>query len=400
MAYGAPTISTRRSASDDDSDAIDELLQITGRLPLAIKWAVSLADTSTSLREVVKRLKGHNIVKREFLSFCFSTMFNELSTTARNIAILCPYLGDDWNVLTLSISLDKTVGQIEAAVKELEDRGILLASVGPRSGAISVLPLTMDFLSQKWHENKKLREEVTVRISSALASPNFEGNVFNWPVNERVRVLYEKALEHERIYEYDDALKLLKLAMRWCSESSDVDNIIPKLMFTEGRIIYKSIDKRDGIRRMQLALDQIKNPWESVNNEILFLAEALLFHGRTDEEIGALKLIVKHLDKATQVKRELVEDFCIRAMRLDEYSLLVRLMEKIKEKRLAYWLASAIFHALSNNQVVFVLGEVILNILRLAAAADDATEEEAQKFREKLGEIESLFSAGINTRTQ
>jgi hypothetical protein len=377
-----------------ENNEIREIVQATGRLPLALKWAASLASNVSSLRQVSSRLRSYDTTKREFLNFCFTTMFDELSEIARDVALLCPYLGNDWNVLTLSIALAQPPEEIEKAIVELKERGILLASMPTRDGAFSVLPLTMDFLSHKWHQHRGLRDAVTERISNAVASENYQGNIFNWPLEERIAVLFTKAIELEKRYEYSESLKFVKLALQWSTEL-DINNInVLRLRFTEGRIIYKASDKRDGIARMQSALDQAANLEGYFDEEHIFLAQAVLFHGRSQEEEEALERIVSHIAHASTVTDVLIEEFCKKVLRQGKYHLLSDLMDKAGA-RYAYWVVKAVSEYLHDQQLIYTLGTPLLKVLKQAAKSTDASPQERREFLRKARSLEAKFGDNI-----
>jgi len=316
-------------------------------------------------------------------------MYDELSEVARDVALLCPYLGNDWNVFTLSIALDQPTGRIERAITELEDKGILLASMPSREGAVSVLPLTTEFLANKWHERKGFREGVMDRIANAVASPGQPGNLFDWPVEERIKVLREKAVAHEEHCEFDHALRLVKLASQWSSGGEDT----ARLRFLEGRIVYKSGNKRDGIVLMQSALDQLQDEGQTAN-DVIFLAQAMLFHGRSSEEGVALERIVRHISNSDIVTQKLIDEFCSRTLRQRDYPLLSRLLENARQKTYVYWIARAILPYLDDRQLVYSIGESLIKVMRQAANADEASKDEKSDFLERSSKISALFNLG------
>ena len=57
----------------NEQDGIEDILKVTGMVPLAIKWAASLARTDKSLKNISHKIRSFDASKREFLDFCFST---------------------------------------------------------------------------------------------------------------------------------------------------------------------------------------------------------------------------------------------------------------------------------------------------------------------------------------
>lgn len=376
-----------------ESNEVEDILRVTGRLPLAIKWVGSLAANATSLKQVTAQIRRNDdITKREFLDFCFTTMYDELSDTAREVALLCPYLGKDWNTLTLSIALNTPTNEIDRAIEELEDRGILFMTRTKTDRSVFALPLTMDFLSNKWHQNKILRDEVMERISNVVVSTSHEGNLFNWPIDERIKKLYTKALELEEQSEYEQALKLTKLALQdSANEECTLDEYdITKLRFLEGRLVYTSEDKREGIVRMQIALETTKLPKAKLADEFVLLAQALLFHGKSSEEEIALRHIADLAGIATNVSEPLVDEFCNRVLRQQNYRALANLIDKINTATVAYWTVKRIWSYLSDKQFVYTMGQPIINLLRLASNCPDTSSQDQKLHISKMEEIKAM----------
>jgi len=293
-----------------EQDVLSEILTATGRVPLAIKWAASLARADDSLRSVSSRIRSFNTSKREFLDFCFLTMYDTLSDNAKNTAILCPYLGEEWNNLTVSIALNKTVSEIDEAIKELEDKGLILASMPGKHETYSVLPLTMDYLSNKWHENEVLQREVRERISDKLASCEGQ-DIFGADIETRANLLLKKAEALEEENKLDDALKLISLGLRSVKKDSTSEILATKLSFAEGRVLFrKSGNKGSGITLMKKVLSSKGSPMEYLGNERLFLAEAIFDYGSRTEETEALKIVAESIAHASNVSHTLIKKFC------------------------------------------------------------------------------------------
>jgi hypothetical protein len=362
-----------------------EITRAAGYLPLAIIWAASLVATSRSLHQVSSQLRKHDSTRREFLEFCFATMYDELSDVAREVSLLCPYLQNDWNTFTLSIALDRPIERIEKAINELDDRGILISN---RSTSFSMLPLTADFLTSRWHENKLFREQVTTRIANSFASESYEGDLFNWPIDERVKVLRNKALELESKNELDHGLRIIRLALKW--EEKVAAKSAMKLI--EGRIIYKSGELREGLEYMQNACAQLDDE-KGLDDEIIFFAQALLFHGKSDEQNVAMEKVVAHISHSKIVNRKLINEICILALRQRNYSLLSRLLENNEQPSIAYWICKEIRIHLDDKQIVFYLGEPVLKGLRLSLESSDITHAERLDFKGKADEISQIFAA-------
>ena len=122
------TIGTRAKwlgfiGSPDDKPHYEAILKGAGGVPLAIKWAAQIAFDRKSLRDASSVLRGAGAGKKELLSFCFNTMFDALSETAKNAARLVPYLGAEWKPITISIALDIPIDAARMAIYELSRLG-------------------------------------------------------------------------------------------------------------------------------------------------------------------------------------------------------------------------------------------------------------------------------------
>ena len=137
----------------EDEQHVAAILQAAGGVPLAIKWASQLAADRRSLREASSILRGAGLGKQEFLSFCFATMYDTLSDSAKDAAKLIPYLDAEWKPMTLSVMLDLPVESVHLAIFELADKGIIYRTSEISDDDYGVLPLTKEFLSNKWHEH-------------------------------------------------------------------------------------------------------------------------------------------------------------------------------------------------------------------------------------------------------
>jgi hypothetical protein len=339
-----------------EEEALEQILKATGRVPLAIKWAASLARTSDSLGSVSQRMRSFDASKREFLDFCFSTMYDALSVTARNTAMLCPYLGEEWNNLTVSIALNKPVAEIDEAIKELEDKGLILASMPGKHETYSVLPLTMDYLSSKWHENESLQKDTRKRIADKLASGEGQ-DIFGLNLDERANLIMEKACALEKDGKLDEALSLLRLGLQWANHEPTATSLARKLSFREGRILFqKSGKKRAGMTLMKSVIFACDGLIGELGNEGLFLAEAMLDYGQRSEEAEALKLTAESIGHASIITRTLVKKFCDLVRSKDESKLMADFLSGIKEEQHAVWVAEEIWGDIQNRQLAYQWG--------------------------------------------
>lgn len=359
---------------------IDEVLAVTGKLPLALKWAAILAANLGSLKEASSRIRRQDSTKKEFLNFCFATMYEVLSPLARDVALLCPYLRQEWNVAAVSVALDRSESDIRAAVDELKDKGIVMASSTTREGALSLLPLTIDFLSHKWHENSTFRRQVLNRLTDAIASPEVEGILLNWPLEQRVKILQQRAEMLRDSGDLKAALRLVRLALSWSPN--------PQLQFLEGRIRYESGDRMDGLSYMHVALNEAQDS-TLMNENKLFYAEALRKSGGNKGARDALKLMEEALPHSKSANQELIETFCRLALDLREYGSLAKVISKTENPSQLYCLVKALSPHFDDSMVIHHSGQSIVHALRKAATASEITNEEKSQFQLWAAAIES-----------
>lgn len=371
-----------------EQEELKEIIRATGRLPLALKWAAALARNATSLKQVSTQLRQHDSTRREFLDFCFATMFDDLDDFTQSVAMLCAYLEDDWNTLSLSVALDQPLARIERAINELEDRGILDASASSRESGILILPLTLDFLTAKWHENRHLREEVLDRVAQVGESVNHKGTLlFSWPREEQVTVLSAKGRELLATGDTEKALKLLKLALQWAQQPED----IARLRFLEGRAIYESGEKREGIARMATVIDGAHgSAWSA---DTLYWATVAVVHGRNEEEPLALQKFLEHFADAPNLNQQVFDEFCLRTLRQNNLIMLSRLIERIKQPAHALWVAEAILPYMQDSQITYTLGEPLLGLFSKAITATEATEESTKTLTTARKRLMERFSS-------
>jgi hypothetical protein len=371
-----------------ETTEIEELIEVTGRLPLALKWAASLAEQRGNLREVIRALRGKNTAKSEFLNFCFATMFDSLSPLAREVALLCPYLSSEWNTSTISIALDASMQEVSKAILELKDRGIVMASRTAEDEAHRLLPLTVDFLGNRWHQNQTLRERVKTNLSDAFASNDAEGLLFHWPKNKMIEFLEASARGKlaERGFEKADCL--VQLALHH-------ERDIPRLQFLRGRIEYEKGNKASGLAIMQNVRrsHSHKSDGESLGlDQLAFLAEVQLEHGPREEWREALSLVRHCLESSNFVSPTLLQLSTECALELREYTTLSRLLKDLKTADMMFYVALPVMKSLEDPNVVHHLGEVVVSVLRGAASSPKAEGEVGDQFLKIANKAEEILS--------
>lgn len=372
----------------NEQKEIEEIIKVTGCLPLAIKWAASLATTYSSLKDVSRQLRSHNMSKEEFLNFCYSTMYEELSEIAQNVALLCPYLGDDWNIYNISIALSESEDNILDAISELENKGILSKTVSSSSESFSILPLTMDFLFNKWNENSTLKKDVQDRFADAIVSADRSGNPLCLPTEEKVSALYQKALEYEENSEFKKALRIVNLALQYAVEKKTSNNRIDTipLQFLQGKLFYLNHQKPKGIGIMKAALDNSSDGGKKYPEDQIFLAQAQ-FNGAVKYESEAISRVINSINVSHTISEQLIYEFCNRVLKQQDYKRLEKLMLRTQSPKYAYWIVKNVEDRLGDSQFIFNLGDSLVSILRLAASSELPSKMEKDCFQESSDKV-------------
>lgn len=281
----------------DEQKYVDEIIIATGKLPLAIKWAASFIKTYRSLKEIAHLMKKNDTSKKEFLNFCFSSMFDNLSQLAKEVALLNPFLKDDWNTMTLSFALGKSPQDISIAIKELEEKGIVMAA-GSSDKSLSILPITMDFLSMKWKQTQQLKKDVVERLSDVFTSHQND-QLLSLDLKTRIDVLMSKINLLETEEKYHEALNVIRLLNQYKLELDVKSELKAQLDFKYAKLLYLSGEIFAGLNSLE---NFIKNDKDKLLNPLdyIFCGTALLEHGQMNKQNLALDLITENIGKSNK----------------------------------------------------------------------------------------------------
>ena len=365
--------------------ALSEIIALTQRLPLAIKWAAGLAGSCGSLEEAAARLRRGDATRREFLNFCFATMYDALSPLAREAALLCPYLGEEWNTSSVCVALDVKESEAAAAFYELKDRGIIFASSAIEENALSVLPLTSDFLSNKWHENATLRARVAKRLRDALGTSDSEGLLLKLPRAERIPLVLRRAEELVKVRDFTNAARLVRLGLQWRADS--------QIVFLDGRIRYESGEVLNGIALMKVAIRRAQQEGSAQARGLLFLGEALLKHGDTEGQREGLEILEDGLRLGGSLKAADAGEFVKVALDLREFRLLDRVLGRGTSEETHFEITSALLPFLDRADLMQCCGSSIMHALTTAASRDSASVDERAIFRNAVRRLTGRMTA-------
>jgi hypothetical protein len=211
-------------------------------------------------------------------------MYDGLNEVAKNAAKLIPYLDLEWKPMTLSVMLDLPPETIRLAIYELADKGIIYRMNEMADDDYGVLPLTKEFLSNKWHEHQTFRKQVIARLDEMFESEGAEGVLLEWSEERRVQHLTLLARKRTEMGDYQRALKMINLAQSWLN-SQDLHQQEIILRFLEGQNLYELGRKAGGIAHMRQAVTAEAADSSLQAADFLFFAEALFaFGGHSTEK--------------------------------------------------------------------------------------------------------------------
>jgi hypothetical protein len=354
-----------------------EILAVVGGVPLAIKWAAQIASDNQSLKDAAATLRGRGSGKQELLSFCFKTMYDALSDTAKDAARLIPYLGAEWNPMCLHILLDQPIDVVKMSIHEISDRGIIFAVDDNHRGGYSLLPLTKDFLSNKWNESESLRVKVEDRIADMLSSDRMDGVLFDWPIERRLKFLTEHAREKVKNGEYGKALKLARLAQTWITDA--------KLRFLEGKIRYEMGERAAGIAHMRQSIAPGSADLET--DDILYFAQALLAHGDRAGESEASKAALLAVKKGAVLPDGLISRLIESSFNRRDHGALVDMLSTLEGGDILSAAFERIEPLLNDRQFAYAYEKGLARIIDKLCTSATLDENKKRYYAEKYGAL-------------
>lgn len=311
------------SRKQSDSAAIRSIVKFTGGIPLALKWSASIAAKNGSLKTAEDAFKGAPIQKREFLDFCFTTMFDELEEKARQVALMYPYLGTNWTLPILSIALDVPEEDVVRALDELENRGVVFSKANQSEEMPGVLPLTKEFLAIKVRNNAALEEAVDARLANALGQANpLVASLDNVKAQEVLAGAIERKIAK------GDLVVAERLAKYMVEKLSATDN--KKAMFYSGQILFLKDQSSAGKEMMRAVLKEMSDSPEKTAFELVFGTLLLNAAGKLDRVEGAsylVRLTVKGVE-VEPIALEKVTDLLMRQVDIASVRLLLSVQHR------------------------------------------------------------------------
>jgi hypothetical protein len=317
----------------EDEQNVAAILLAAGGVPLAIKWASQLAAERRSIRDASSALRGAGPGKQEFLNFCFATMYDSLSDAAKNVAELIPYLDAEWKPMTISVMLDRSLESVRLAIYELADKGIIYRTSELTEDDYGVLPLTKEFLSNKWHEHQNFRRGAVARLDELFESDGAEGVLLEWPEERRVQHLTPLARKRTESNDYVRALKLINLAQSWLG-ARELHPQEVSLRFLEGQNLYLLGKKASGIAHMRQAVGVDRSDECLESSDFLFFAGALFDFGGLYAEKEACQNVAVGIQKGTTPSLSLWESFVECSIKRNDIKPIALIVSNLQEVEL------------------------------------------------------------------
>jgi hypothetical protein len=303
-------------------------------------------------------------------------MFDTLSLSARETALLCPFLLGDWNVQCVSLALDRSEDEITQAFEQLKQRGLILAASSSDSTGARVLSLTMDFLAARLHENDPFRQQLKARLDELVGSPELSGFFLNWPEDQRVERFLSKADEALASGRRDEAMRLVRAAKTW--KPSDL-----RLQFLEGRIDYESGRIQAGLGRMADAM-QIEQAGPDAATRYSYLALAMMKSGGQRDEDAAVALLERAIEQQVGAGRESIEKYIKLILDHRDYESLRRVLRKVIDADTVLSLLVALDSHLGDPHMIHVICDELLH------AANHLKGQRFERERELLTRVRGL----------
>lgn len=303
-------------------------------------------------------------------------MYESLSQTGKEVAQLIPYLGEDWSSLVLSIALDIAEEDIQAVVFELEDRGLIYRARSGEARAHSVLPLTVEYLQDKWEEDRDLYRIVTERLTDAFASDELDKSVLDLSTKQRVPFLRKRSLEKLSAGEWRAALRLAELGYSYEPTAM--------FQFLAGYALYKLGRKGPGLKRMEVAHDESSEGTKLEDWCLVELAKAYFAAGGRRAERKAIGLVVDCLHAEKEIPMEVLLRATQCAVHLKQFDSLVDIIGRVDDDPTLLSVFVEMRSLLENANFVREASPQLLAAKLHRLIASDIVEDQVKSDLEKL----------------
>jgi hypothetical protein len=377
-----------------DSASIRAIVETTGRIPLALKWSAATAARTSSLGAAEQIFRGAPTVKQEFLTFCFTTMFEGLSDNAKAVALLNPYLERNWTLPILSIALDISEEFVLHALSELEDRGVVVSRGASSESMPSLLPLTKDFLAIKARQEGNLEKSADALLAAALGAAN--PLLAGLDPAKRADILINairKKIDDGQLDEAERSANVLRQVLNGSENHWG--------RFLAGQILFLQGKKIPGKELMQQAIAAANGTEPAGNFEVTFGQLMIYSDSREDRHDGCLSLI-----KAAAAGEELAPSVAFRIveslLRQGDYPGVRSLISLSHKAAVTLQIAKAIERAdvAASTQKQHEIGPSLLTVFEEAAKSksSDLSDYERHRFLTFAANLAKTFGGRVETK--
>ncbi len=293
--------------------------------------------------------------------------------------------------MTLSIALDLPVDTVRMAINEISDKGVIFSVGDASKDAYSILPLTRDFLLNKWHESDLLRRKVADRFAELFSSDRTEGILLDWPEDRRVQLLKEHAQDKFDSGDYGAALKLVRLAQTWL-EHSGLSALEVQLRFLEGKVLYRLGNRPAGIAHMRHAIGRDIDGDIVEGDELLFFADAVFSHGERAAEREASDLLLLALSKGGVLSESRLIRFLDSNLPLRNHKMIAGVISRIEGGQLLLVAFDRIGRLLDDNTFAYSYEKELRPALDRLCTSSSIDEDRQRYYSERYGKMRQRVS--------
>ncbi len=273
----------RQQRVDDGitSRYLDQILEISSRLPLAIKWIISCSKNPNHLVQLIEEYRRSKPTPNNLCEFCFTFEYNSLSPQAKTALALMPVFDSFPTTQELAIAADLKEDSMAVAIEELENFSLVYRrfSATRDDDVLEILPLTKSFARTKLRElgeldrfaRRRLKsyygasipellkaaEEMVSRGATAVARVFVDDEILEREP-DNPKALYLKGQTYEKEEQYTSALHEYKRALAGAKD--DVEAQIEITLHLVALSRYEpGLSKEDLVRLLTSTFDASGN---------------------------------------------------------------------------------------------------------------------------------------------
>lgn len=145
---------------------LEQILEVSSCIPLAIKWIISCAKSSDHLKQLIEEHRRGRPALGNLCEFCFTFEYNLLAPAAKTVLVLFPIFPHAPSCRELSEAAELDVDVVASALDELVEYSLISREVSLASGeeVYRILELTASFASSKLHLSPDLERKARRRL--------------------------------------------------------------------------------------------------------------------------------------------------------------------------------------------------------------------------------------------